>query len=232
MSESKYSKVLTIVLIIVGIAILGLLAFLGYDIYKQHTTKREAEEVVDEFFDSFGDQNPGGTGVGTNPENGDGVIPVLNEELVTASSGGNSSSSSSRKRTTYKGYNVVGTIEIPKISLKYPILERVTKESIETSVAMLQPSAGPNKVGNTTIVGHNYRNGSFFGSNKKLSNGDKIYITDTSGTRLPYKIYNIYRTSPDDAEYMTRDTEGRREISLSTCTDNSKERLIIWAAED
>ena len=72
----------------------------------------------------------------------------------------------------YQGYNVVGTIEIPTISLKYPILERVTKESIETSVAVLQSSAGPNKVGNTTIVGHNYRNGSFFGSNDRLSLGD------------------------------------------------------------
>jgi len=30
---------------------------------------------------------------------------------------------------------------------------------------------------------------------------------------------------------MTRDTEGRREISLQTCTDDSSKRIIIWAAE-
>jgi hypothetical protein len=31
---------------------------------------------------------------------------------------------------------------------------------------------------------------------------------------------------------MTRDTEGRREISLQTCTDDSSGRIIIWAAEE
>ena len=49
---------------------------------------------------------------------------------------------------------------------------------------------------------------------------------------MKYNIYNIYTTTPDDAEYMTRDTNGKREISLSTCTDNSKERLVIWAVEE
>ena len=90
---------------------------------------------------------------------------------------------------------------------------------------------GPNQVGNTVIIGHNYRNGAFFGNNDKLALGDKIYITDTTGTRIEYTIYNIYETTADDADYFDRDTAGKREISLSTCTDNSKARLVIWAAE-
>ena len=44
-------------------------------------------------------------------------------------------------------------------------------------------------------------------------------------------IYNIYETTADDADYFDRDTAGKREVSLSTCTDNSKARLVIWAAE-
>ena len=28
---------------------------------------------------------------------------------------------------------------------------------------------------------------------------------------------------------MLRDTAGKREVSLSTCTDDSSKRLIIWA---
>ena len=223
MSENRYSKVLTIILIIIIMAVVILLGFFGYDMYKKFTTKRRAEEIVDQFNDNISqsrneiDENDGNSV----------VLPMLNEELTEGSS-----NTTGKKKVMYQGYNVVGTIEIPTISLKYPILERVTKESIETSVAVLQPSAGPNKVGNTTIVGHNYRNGSFFGSNDRLSLGDKIYITDTSGTRMKYNIYNIYTTTPDDAEYMTRDTNGKREISLSTCTDNSKERLVIWAVEE
>lgn len=220
MSENKYSKVLTIILIIIIIAVVILLGFLGYDIYKKFSTKNSAEKAVDDFLD-YVSQDSNNTN-----QDGNIVLPMLNESLVETNN------SNGKKKVMYEGYNVVGTIEIPKISLRYPILERVTKESIEKSVAVLQPSAGPNKVGNTTIVGHNYRNGSFFGSNDRLALGDKIYITDTDKNKIKYNIYNIYTTTPDDADYMTRDTNGKREVSLSTCTDNSKDRLVIWAVEE
>lgn len=219
MFESKYSKLLTIILVIVIIAIVVLLAFWGYDVYKKMSTKKAAEEIADEFTNSI-DENT------VDINNQELATPVLNEEVVETTN-----ASTGTKKVTYNGYNVVGTIEIPTIDLKYPILERVTPESIESSVAVLV-GPGPNQVGNTVIAGHNYRNGSFFGKNKKLALGDKIYITDTSGTKIKYNIYNIYETSPDDGDYITRDTNGKREISLTTCTDNSKSRLIIWAVEE
>ena len=59
-----------------------------------------------------------------------------------------------------------------------------------------------------------------------------MYITDNEGTRLAYTIYRTYEAPDSEAEYMTRDTQGAREISLSTCTDDSKARLIIWARAD
>lgn len=139
-------------------------------------------------------------------------------------------SSNNSKVPTYKGYNVLGTIEIPKTGIKYPILDRVTPKSIEASVAYYY-GPGLNQVGNTTIVGHNYRSGAFFGKNKQLKEGDIIYITDNGGQKIKYTIYKTYRTTETDAEYITRDTNGAREISLSTCTDDSKGRLIILAKE-
>ena len=48
---------------------------------------------------------------------------------------------------------------------------------------------------------------------------------------MQYEIYNIYETDPSEAEYMRRDTNGKREISLSTCNDDSSKRLVIWAVE-
>lgn len=71
-----------------------------------------------------------------------------------------------------------------------------------------------------------------FSNVKNLKNGDAIYITDLTGTKIKYVVYNIYRTSGDDASYMTRNTNGKREISLSTCTDDSKARTIVWAREE
>ena len=123
---------------------------------------------------------------------------------------------------------MLGTMEIPATKFKYPVLEKVTKKSIETAVAF-QWGAGLNQPGNSVIIGHNYRNGMFFSNNKKLKNGDKIYITDNSGKKLTYTIYDKFETSDTDTSFYQRDTEGKAEITLSTCTDDSKARLIILA---
>ena len=101
---------------------------------------------------------------------------------------------------------------------------------MEVAIVMLY-GVGLNKEGNTVIVGHNYRNGGFFGDNKKLEIGDKIYITDNAGKKVEYTIYNKYITTDVDFSYATRDTNGKREISLSTCTNDSEKRLVIWAKE-
>ena len=125
---------------------------------------------------------------------------------------------------------MVGTIEIPAINLKYPVLKEASKSAINVAVAIYYGS-GLNEIGNTVIVGHNYRNGTFFSNNKNLVNGDKVYITDNSGTKITYIIYNIFTTSPEDSDFIDRDTQGKREITLDTCTDDSKSRLIIYARE-
>ena len=91
---------------------------------------------------------------------------------------------------------------------------------------------GPNNPGNTLIIGHNYRDARFFANNKNLSIGDKIYITDLRGKRLAYTIYDKFETTTEDTEFITRNTNGAREISLQTCTDDGSMRLIILAKCD
>lgn len=61
--------------------------------------------------------------------------------------------------------------------------------------------------------------------------GDKIYITDSAGRKVEYTIYKTYTTNEMDFSYATRDTSGKREISLSTCTTDASKRLVIWARE-
>ena len=229
MMENKYRKMLTIILSVVAAGVFGLLVFLAYDVYEKYAIQKANADIIERFDESV--QNKENTETNTDVTNNE-EIPVINViDTGNNNNNSNNTSNSGNSKVTYKGYNVVGKIEIPSISLSYPILERTTPDSIELAVSVLY-GPGPNKVGNTTIVGHNYRNGSFFGNNDKLVLGDKIYITDESGTRLKYNIYNIYETTPDDSDFITRDTAGKREISLSTCTDNSKARLIIWAVEE
>lgn len=230
MFNSKYSNVLTIILIIVIIAILGLIGFLGYDFYRKYYIDKDAEDFISQYEEQLKNTKPQNT---VNNEVNNSVSTVIDpvEELDTnTNTNTNNNSSTSVKVPTYKGYNVLGMIEIPKTGIKYPILDKVTPKSIQVAVAYYY-GPGLNKVGNTTIVGHNYRNGAFFGKNKQLAVGDIIYITDNTGTKIKYTIYKTYRTTETDSEYITRNTNGAREISLSTCTDDSKGRLIILAKE-
>ncbi len=218
MFESKYSKVLTVILVIVIVAILGLLAFFGYDWYKKYFLESDALAFVENYTSDVDDDDDDDTdddSTATNP------IDSINRTNTVSSTSGDS-------MPTYKGFNVVGTIEIPAIDISYPILEKVTTSSLDTSVAFLY-GAGINQVGNSVIVGHNYRNGLFFSNNKKLSVGDVIYVTDNSKNRLTYTIYDKFETTPEDASFYSRDTDGVPEITLSTCTDDSSMRLIIFA---
>ena len=106
-------------------------------------------------------------------------------------------------------------------------------KKLETAITVVFPeNAVLNTVGNVVLVGHNYRNGQFFSNNKKLTNGDKIYITDLNGDKVTYIVYKVYQTSVNDTSSYNRDTDGKKEITLSTCTDASNDqRIIVLAAE-
>lgn len=217
MFESKYSKVLTVILIIVIIAVLGLLGFLAYNYYQNYIISRDTSAFVDDFQGEVKDGEANDNGTNTTDEN---PFDQLQD-----------SEKSTSTQKTYKGFGVLGTIEIPATNLKYPVLEKVTKKSIETAVAFLYGS-GLNQPGNSVIIGHNYRNGLFFSNNKKLNIGDKVYITDNEGNKVTYSIYNKFETTAEDTSFYQRDTGGIPEVTLSTCTDDSSARLIILAKAD
>ena len=126
--------------------------------------------------------------------------------------------------------SVIGTIQILISIVIAAIVDKVTTTSITAAAAVLY-GPGLNEVGNTVIVAHNYRNGTFFSNNKKLVIGDKVYITDSTGRKIEYTIYKTYLASETEFDYATRDTAGKREISLSTCTTDPTKRLVIWAKE-
>lgn len=234
---NKYSNILTMILIFFVVAIFGIIGYFAYDLFNSNNINSNAQSAIDEFESARQTVNKNNTNNANteNVANMQATNPM--EELNTLTQGNNSVGNEvlgeeniEPEKVYMEDYEVMGTIKIPKTGIEYPVLERVTVRSIEIAVAIAY-GPGLNEVGNTVIYGHNYRNGLFFSDNKKLSNGDKIYITDKYGEKVTYEIYNIYQTSANDATYFTRDTEGRREISLQTCTDDGNGRIIIWAHE-
>lgn len=221
MAGRKFNIFLNIILVIVILLILASIGFIGYDyFYKRYKNAVDAEKEIEKIDEYIADNNNLVVEVSNDP------IEESNESTTTKKYNSNVNYG-----LTYRGYGVLGKIELPKVGLQYPVLETMTDaKSIDVSVAM-QYGVGLNNVGNTVIIGHNYRNGTFFGSNKKLVEGDKVYITDLSGNRIEYTIYSKYITPQKDYSYAQRDTGGKREVTLVTCHSNNKYRLILCARE-
>ena len=226
--NKKYSNLLTILLVVIIVAIVAIIGFLGYKYYETYIIKSSSEDFVDNFGDST--QN----GKNNNTTKDEDKTDEDNSAFDGVNDGNTSNSNSSNSVKKYNGFVTAGTIEIPTTKLKAPVLDQseYSPKALETSVVVLY-GVGLNKPGNTTIAGHNYRrSGVFFSDNKKINVGDKIYITDLSGRRLAYTVYDKFEAAENDSDYMSRDTQGATEISLTTCTDDSKARTIIWAKAD
>lgn len=231
MLNSKYSKVLTIILIIAIVIIVGLLVFIGIDWYKAYTVGKDTQNSLDQFnsYIENNQNNDNNANFENNIDNNNIIEEPNNNNIIEEPSDNNNNSNS--EGLTYKGFKVAGVIEIPKTKVKYNVLDDPSAKAMEVGITIIY-GPGLNQTGNTVLAGHNYRNGTFFSNNNKLSSGDKIYITDLSGKKVSYTIYKKYKTDPNDFSYATRNTNGKREISLTTCTDDSSARIIIWAKED
>lgn len=127
-------------------------------------------------------------------------------------------------------YYTIGRITIPKISVDYPILSETTEELLKKSPCKFW-GADPNQVGNFCIVGHNYRNKLFFSKVPTLELGDIIEITDLSNNTLQYSIYDKFTIEPDNTECTSQLTNGRKEITVITCTNDGKQRVVVKAKE-
>lgn len=217
MRKSGYDIFLTIFLVILTIGVVGTAGYLVYKYYEKYKINSNANEVIEKFDEEI-----------ANRVTEDVVPPEENEEEeeYTGTRG------ILGDPINYGGYTVDGKLEMPTVNLQYPVLSQMTDaNAIEVSVA-IQYGVGLNNVGNTVIIGHNYRNGLFFGSNKNLQVGDTIYITDwNSGVRRAYTIYNKFTTEESDTSFYQRDTAGKREVSLVTCQSNNSYRLVILARE-
>lgn len=235
MENKKYNKVLTIVLVIIVIAIFGVVGFIGYDVYKKHAIGEDQNKALEEFENRISMiRNNTSQNNSTNQAELDGNVTLnfnLNETTGNNNSGSNGGNSSNVAKQTYKGYTMLGRLSIPSINLDLPVLDRASEASMKVSIGVLY-GVGLNKIGNTVIAGHNYRNGTFFSNLKKVENGDTIYITDNSGKKIKYTVYNVYTTTSSDFDYASRDTAGKREVSLTTCTDDVNARRVIWAKEN
>ena len=133
-----------------------------------------------------------------------------------------------------KRYPSVGRIEIPKIGVNYAILAQTSGDTLvdwlKVSPVMFW-GVYPNEIGNLSIAGHNYRNKRFFSKVPTLKIGDRIKITDASGKKVNYTVFDKYEVDPSNTDCINNvpGKENKRIVTIITCTNDSKKRVIVQA---
>ena len=137
------------------------------------------------------------------------------------------------------------TPESKKLELTVPALDRVDgvpvydapksgyEKALHDGVLHLRGTGFPwHRGANVYIAGHRVgypgtRSYLVFWDLNQLEKGDKIFLTDSDGTRYTYRVFKKRVISPDDLSIL-RPTQGKSIVSLQTCTlPDYSHRLIV-----
>ncbi len=169
---------------------------------------------------------------GKSIENKNEVEPQPENAVVQESNLTTNEEQAEENITQVGGYAVIGKIKIPKIELEDVILEKTTDDSLNLGLTKFW---GPemNEIGNFSITGHNYKidRSELFSKLDNLIVGDTFSLEDQKGRTVTYKVYKKYTVDPKDTTPIDQNKDGKREVTLITCTKGAKKRIIIKARE-
>ena len=129
---------------------------------------------------------------------------------------------------SYKGYTILGRIEIPRVGITTVILKEHTYAAMNIG-AIKTYGVDLNEKGGFVISAHNFRGkSSFFYPIRNLKNGDKINISDNKGRNMEYTVYSVSRyVEPNDTSYLVKTDDYH--VTLVTCENGGKSRIVVKA---
>lgn len=180
-------------------------------IYKINKTPEYDEKVYNEVYQEY--------------EN---IINPTNTSNISQSTNGSSKSETIYiyKNSTGNTYRTIAVINIPKINISYPVINDYSEANLKIAPTKFA-GPEPNQVGNFVIVGHNNWNKEFFSNLDKLENDDIIELTDLSGNKISYKVYDKYQIKQNDFSCLNQKTNGKIELTLITCVKHQKNKRLI-----
>ena len=127
-------------------------------------------------------------------------------------------------------YSAESIVKVPTLGIEYPVLSETSEELLKISINKLW-GPQPNEIGNYVVIGHNYKSGKMFGKLKNINMGDIIELTDTKGKTIKYVVSEKYIIEPTDVSCTSQLTNGKRQITLITCSNSGSKRLVVQGYE-
>lgn len=122
----------------------------------------------------------------------------------------------------------IGTIEIPKLNLSYPILSHLTDDFLKIAPCRFYGEM-PNQLSNLCIAGHNYDNQKFFSHIASLKTGDTIFLIDSQNNKFTYLVSDQYEVKANDLSPIYEKAQEIPLLTLVTCNNFTKNRIIVKA---
>ena len=205
-----------IVFILSVLVVLSLIIFVVYSEYD----KRKGEAISKQILDNIANTD-------TTVINDDTLVVALNDGVEEVQPKQLEKFNTVYKTDSGKEYKVDSVLNIPSLEIRYPVLSESSDDLLKISLNKFW-GGEPNSVGNYCIVGHNYDGKDiFFGKLNKIQNGDIVELEDKTGKVLQYKVYNKFIVQPTDVACTSQLTNGKKEMTLITCSDGGKTRLVV-----
>ncbi len=176
------------------------------------------QDVVIEGFEEFDE----------NPTSGEQATSEA-QPLTTAAETDNTPSVTKAPSPSVK-LKALGSIEIPAIKVRLPLVEGTRAVDIVRSAGHMTGTSMPGEVGNAAIAGHRgYSYGRLFNRLDELKIGDTIKVKTKAGSFI-YEVYETKIVEPDDLSVLNRNKKDKI-LTLITCTPmfKSTHRIIIHA---
>lgn len=137
----------------------------------------------------------------------------------------------SNDSSIYNPSFIIGMIEIPSLSVSYPIFSYLDDELLKISPCKFLGEMPPAS-SNLCIAGHNYDNNKFFSNINLLKNGDEILIYNQIGEKFVYYVFNQYEVNDNDLSPIKEDYQGGYELTLITCNNLNQRRIVVKAKKE
>lgn len=218
----RKKKIYQLIFIVSMICVFLLSSYYIYGEYDRAVSEEYSQEILASMEDNT-----------TIPEEDASIAIIEDNEEIQTETISQPSTNETNSYTTSNGatYKTEAVLNIPKLGINYPILSETSEELLKISLNKFW-GPEPNAVGNYCIVGHNYANKKMFGKLSSIKNGDIVELTNSStGELVKYKVYNKFVVDPSNTDCTSQRTNDKREVTLITCTNYGKQRLVVKARE-
>jgi sortase A len=124
----------------------------------------------------------------------------------------------------------MGDLRIPSINLFEPVRAGVARSVLDQGVGHWAGTSDPGREGNVVLAGHRTTWSKPFHDLDDLRSGDIVYVTDSDGIEIVYRVSTTFIVDPEDL-WITFDSEESTLTMFACHPKGSLAQRIVVVAE-